>query len=112
MIAEVTSAALMSENRSLANPRTADSTPTSANQEDHVSMACHAARRLLDMNENLAGILGIEAMVAAQGNEYRAQLETSTALKHGSARIGNVSQSRRRSEERREGKECVWRGEF
>src|SRR3546814_15449827 len=87
MIAEVTSAALMSENRSLANPRTSDSTPTSANQEDHVSMACHAARRLLDMNENLAGILGIEAMVAAQGIEYRAPLETSAALKGAIARI-------------------------
>lgn len=95
MIAEVTSAALMSENRSLANPRTADSTPTSANQEDHVSMACHAARRLLDMNENLAGILGIEAMVAAQGIEYRAPLETSTALKRVIARIRGVCPSLR-----------------
>ncbi|KUO53668.1 MAG: histidine ammonia-lyase [Sphingomonadales bacterium BRH_c42] len=93
MIAEVTSAALMSENRSLANPRTVDSTPTSANQEDHVSMACHAARRLLDMNENLAGILGIEAMVAAQGIEYRAPLETSAALKRVIAHIRNVCPS-------------------
>ncbi|MBA4164885.1 MAG: histidine ammonia-lyase [Erythrobacter sp.] len=93
MIAEVTSAALMSENRSLANPRTVDSTPTSANQEDHVSMACHAARRLRDMNENLAGILGIEAMVAAQGIEYRAPLETSAALKGAIARIRAVCPS-------------------
>lgn len=93
MIAEVTSAALMSENRSLANPRTADSTPTSANQEDHVSMACHAARRLLDMNENLAGILGIEAMVAAQGIEYRAPLATGAALKRVIARIRDVCPS-------------------
>ena len=80
MIAEVTSAAVMSENRSLANPRTVDSTPTSADQEDHVSMACHAARRLLEMNDNLAAILGIEAMAAAQGIEYRAPLETSPTL--------------------------------
>jgi histidine ammonia-lyase len=80
MIAEVTSAAVMSENRSLANPRTVDSTPTSADQEDHVSMACHAARRLLEMNDNLAAILGIEAMAAAQGIEYRAPLQTSAAL--------------------------------
>lgn len=81
MIAEVTSAALMSENKALANPRSIDSTPTSANQEDHVSMACHAARRLLDMNDNLAGILGIEAMTGAQGIELRAPLQTSDSLR-------------------------------
>jgi histidine ammonia-lyase len=80
MIAEVTSAALMSENKSLANPRSIDSTPTSANQEDHVSMACHAARRLLEMNENLAAILGIEAMAACQGIELRSPLKTSAKL--------------------------------
>lgn len=80
MIAEVTSAALMSENKSLANPRSIDSTPTSANQEDHVSMACHAARRLLEMNQNLAGILGIEAMSGAQGIELRGPLKTSNRL--------------------------------
>lgn len=80
MIAEVTSAALMSENKSLSNPRSVDSTPTSANQEDHVSMACHAARRLLEMNTNLAGILGIEAMCGAQGIELRAPLKTSGRL--------------------------------
>jgi histidine ammonia-lyase len=80
MIAEVTSAALMSENKALANPRVVDSTPTSANQEDHVSMACHGARRLLEMAENLAGIIGIEALTAAQGVELRAPLLTSDAL--------------------------------
>lgn len=80
MIAEVTSAALMSENKALSNPRSVDSTPTSANQEDHVSMACHGARRLLEMNENLAGIIGIEAMAAAQGIELRAPLHTSEKL--------------------------------
>ena len=80
MIAEVTSAALMSENKSLANPRSVDSTPTSANQEDHVSMACHAARRLLEMNRNLAGILSVEAMAATQGIELRAPLKTSERL--------------------------------
>ena len=80
MIAEVTSAALMSENKSLANPRSTDSTPTSANQEDHVSMACHGARRLHEMNENLAGILAIEAMAAAQGVELRGPLTTSKPL--------------------------------
>ena len=91
MIAEVTSAALMSENKALANPRVIDSTPTSANQEDHVSMACHGARRLGEMNANLAAILGIEAMTAAQGVEYRAPLETSAALQAVIARIRAAS---------------------
>ena len=93
MIAEVTSAALMSENKALSNPRSVDSTPTSANQEDHVSMACHGARRLLEMNENLAGIIGIEAMAGAQGIELRAPLETSDALKSVIRDIRNVCPS-------------------
>ncbi|MBC7179140.1 MAG: aromatic amino acid lyase, partial [Roseovarius sp.] len=80
MIAEVTTAALMSENKHLANPCTTDSTPTSANQEDHVSMAAHAARRLRRMNGNLSVILGVEAICAAQGIAFRAPLQTSAAL--------------------------------
>ena len=80
MIAEVTSAALMSENKQMAHPASVDSTPTSANQEDHVSMACHGARRLLPMTENLFGILGIEALTAGQGVELRGPLETSPEL--------------------------------
>ncbi len=80
MIAEVTTAALMSENKHLANPCTTDSTPTSANQEDHVSMAAHAARRLKRMNANLNVILGVEMMCAMQGVEYRAPLKTSPKL--------------------------------
>ena len=80
MIAEVTSAALMAENKQRANPCSVDSTPTSADQEDHVSMACHAARRLTDMNANLARILGIEWLVAAQGVDLRAPLKTSDPL--------------------------------
>ena len=80
MIAEVTSAALMSENKHLANACSTDSTPTSANQEDHVSMAAHAARRLKRMNDNLAHILGIELLCATQGVEFRAPLKTSPAL--------------------------------
>jgi histidine ammonia-lyase len=71
MIAEVTSATLMSENKQMSHPASVDSTPTSANQEDHVSMACHGARRLLAMTENLYGILGIEALAGAQGIECR-----------------------------------------
>jgi histidine ammonia-lyase len=80
MIAEVTSAALMSENKQKAAPCSVDSTPTSANQEDHVSMACHAARRLLEMNQNLSHILGIELLSAAQGIRLRAPLTTSAPL--------------------------------
>ncbi|WP_299348846.1 histidine ammonia-lyase [uncultured Shimia sp.] len=80
MIAEVTSAALMSENKHLANPCVTDSTPTSANQEDHVSMAAHGARRLERMVRNLDHILGIELLCAAAGVEFRAPLTTSPAL--------------------------------
>lgn len=80
MIAEVTTAALMSENKHLANPCSTDSTPTSANQEDHVSMAAHGARRLERMNKNLAQILGVELLCAAAGVEFRAPLVTSPQL--------------------------------
>lgn len=80
MIAEVTSAALMSENKQMSHPASVDSTPTSANQEDHVSMACHGARRLLQMTENLFGIIGIEALTATQGVDFRAPLKTGTEL--------------------------------
>ncbi len=80
MIAEVTTAALMSENKHLANPCVTDSTPTSANQEDHVSMAAHGARRLMRMVDNLSYILGVELLCAAQGVEFRAPLRTSAPL--------------------------------
>ncbi|MGV8935504.1 MAG: histidine ammonia-lyase [Allorhizobium sp.] len=80
MIAEVTSAALMSENKQMAHPASVDSTPTSANQEDHVSMACHGARRLLQMTDNLFAIVGIEALTAAQGVDFRSPLATSPEL--------------------------------
>lgn len=80
MIAEVTTAALMSENKHLANPCSTDSTPTSANQEDHVSMAAHGARRLGRMNANLSVILGVEALCGAQGVDFRAPLLTSPRL--------------------------------
>lgn len=80
MIAEVTSAALMSENKQMAHPASVDSTPTSANQEDHVSMACHGARRLLQMTANLNAIIGIEALTGALGVELREPLTTSPEL--------------------------------
>ncbi|MEH6740715.1 MAG: histidine ammonia-lyase [Sulfitobacter sp.] len=87
MIAEVTTAALMSENKHLANPCVTDSTPTSANQEDHVSMAAHGARRLVPMNENLARILGVELLCAAQGIDFRAPLSTSGTLQRVVTRV-------------------------
>jgi len=87
MIAEVTTAALMSENKHLAHPTVTDSTPTSANQEDHVSMAAHGARRLSRMNANLSRILGVEALCAAQGVEFRAPLRTSQPLQQTLARL-------------------------
>jgi histidine ammonia-lyase len=90
MIAEVTSAALMSENKQMSHPASVDSTPTSANQEDHVSMACHGARRLLAMTENLFGIIGIEALTAAQGVELRAPLTTSGELQQAIASLRSV----------------------
>ncbi|MCE8517068.1 histidine ammonia-lyase [Ruegeria pomeroyi] len=87
MIAEVTTAALMSENKHLANPCVTDSTPTSANQEDHVSMAAHGAVRLGRMVDNLHYILGVELLCAAQGIEFRAPLQTSTPLQSTVARL-------------------------
>jgi histidine ammonia-lyase len=87
MIAEVTTAALMSENKHLANPCVTDSTPTSANQEDHVSMAAHGARRLGPMVANLNRILGVELLCAAQGVEFRAPLVTSAPLQGVVARV-------------------------
>ncbi len=80
MIAQVTAAALASENKSLAHPASVDSLPTSANQEDHVSMATYAARRLGDMTANSAGIVAVELLAAAQGIDFRAPLKTSTRL--------------------------------
>jgi histidine ammonia-lyase len=80
MIAQVTAAALASENKSLAHPASVDSLPTSANQEDHVSMATFAARRLLTMNENTAGIIAIELLAACQGIDFRRPLKTSSKL--------------------------------
>jgi histidine ammonia-lyase len=80
MLAQVTAAALASENKSLAHPASVDSLPTSANQEDHVSMSTFAARRLGDMAKNSAGIVAIELLAAAQGIDFRAPLSTSPRL--------------------------------
>jgi histidine ammonia-lyase len=80
MIAHVTAAALASENKSLAHPASVDSLPTSANQEDHVSMAAFAARRLQPMIANTARILAIELLAAAQGIEFLRPLRSSPVL--------------------------------
>ena len=80
MIAQVTCAALASENKTLAHPASIDSLPTSANQEDHVSMATFAGRRLRDIFDNVAGILAIEWLAASQGLDFRAPLKTSNTL--------------------------------
>ncbi|HYD16902.1 MAG TPA: histidine ammonia-lyase [Patescibacteria group bacterium] len=80
MIAHVTAAALTSENKALAHPSSVDSIPTSANQEDHVSMATYGARRLNDMGSNTANIVGIELLAAAQGVDFHRPLKTSKSL--------------------------------
>jgi histidine ammonia-lyase len=87
MIPQVTAAALASENKALAHPASVDSLPTSANQEDHVSMATFAARRLSDMSANSAGIVAIELLAAAQGVDFRAPLRTSPLLQEAHALI-------------------------
>jgi histidine ammonia-lyase len=91
MIAHVTAAALASENKSLAHPASVDSLPTSANQEDHVSMATFAARRLTDMAENSANIVAIELLAAAQGIEFHRPLKTSVLLETLLARVRSVA---------------------
>jgi len=80
MIAHVTAAALASENKSLAHPASVDSLPTSANQEDHVSMATFAARRLHQMAHNTCVIVGIELLAACQGIEFHRPLRSSQTL--------------------------------
>jgi histidine ammonia-lyase len=85
MIAHVTAAALASENKSMAHPASVDSLPTSANQEDHVSMATFAARRLQPMIRNTAHILGIEWLAAAQGIEFLRPLRSSEPLERAHA---------------------------
>ena len=87
MIAQVTAAALASENKCLASPASVDSIPTSANQEDHVSMATHAARRLIDMVDNTTHIVAIELLAAAQGIDFRAPLKTSPLLQRHHAQV-------------------------
>lgn len=87
MIAQVTSAALASENKSLAHPASVDSLPTSANQEDHVSMATFAARRLHTRLDNTATVIGIEWLCAAQAIEFHRSLRSSAPIEALLARL-------------------------
>ncbi|GLS85012.1 histidine ammonia-lyase [Paraferrimonas haliotis] len=87
MIAQVTAAALASENKTLAHPGSVDSLPTSANQEDHVSMATFAARRLFDMAQNTRGVLAVELLAAAQGLDFRKPLQPSQAVAEAKAEL-------------------------
>ncbi len=80
MLAQVTAAALVSENKQRAYPASVDSIPTSANQEDHVSMAAHGARRLMDMVANASCVIGVELLIAAQGCDFHRPLASSEAL--------------------------------
>lgn len=82
MVAQVTAAALASENKALAHPACVDSLPTSANQEDHVSMATFAARRLAEMNENTRYILAVELLAAAQGIDLRRPMRSNEAIEN------------------------------
>ncbi|NIJ36049.1 histidine ammonia-lyase [Sphingopyxis panaciterrae] len=87
MIPQVTAAALVSENKQRAYPASVDSIPTSANQEDHVSMAAHGARRLLDMAANATAVIGIELLAAAQGCDFHSGLASSETLERARARL-------------------------
>lgn len=89
MIAHVTAAALVSENKSIAHPASVDSIPTSANQEDHVSMATYGSRRLFDMIENTATVVGIELLAAGQGIDFHQGLTTSEKLATAHAKLRN-----------------------
>jgi len=91
MMVQVTAAALVSENRQRATPASVDSLPTSADQEDHVSMATYAARRLLDMSENAFGIVAIELMAATQGISFHRPLKSSGVLETCMAEVEKVS---------------------
>jgi histidine ammonia-lyase len=90
MIPQVTAAALVSENKQKAYPASVDSIPTSANQEDHVSMAAHGARRLLAMADNVAAVVAIEFLAAAQGCDFHRSLPSSDALESVRRRLREI----------------------
>jgi histidine ammonia-lyase len=114
MIPQVTAAALASENKQRAFPASVDSISTSANQEDHVSMSAHAARRLMPMAENVAAIVGIEILAAAQGCDFHAPLSSSDDLERVRAavrqRVPRLEGDRYMSPELREAIALVQKG--
>ena len=87
MVTQITAAALVSENKMLAHPASIDSIPTSAGQEDHVSMATHGARRLLEMADNAATVVASELLAAAQGLEFHRPLRSSAPLEEALRRV-------------------------
>jgi histidine ammonia-lyase len=91
MIAQVTAAALVSENKTLAHPASVDTIPTSANQEDHVSMATFAARKAGEIAGNAAHVIAIELLAAAQGVDFHAPLKTSERLQAAHRLVRSVS---------------------
>jgi histidine ammonia-lyase len=91
MIPQVTAAALVSENKSLAFPASVDSIPTSAGQEDHVSMAPIAARKAGQIARNVAGVIAVELIAAAQGVDFHAPLKTSAKLQQIHAKVRELS---------------------
>ena len=91
MIPQVTAAALVSENRSLAFPASVDSIPTSAGQEDHVSMAPIAARKAAVIARNAAGVVAVELIAAAQGVDFHAPLKTSPQLQKIHAKVREIT---------------------
>jgi histidine ammonia-lyase len=99
MIPQCTAAALMSENKQMSHPASVDSAPTSANQEDHVSMATHGARRLGPMNANLARIIAIELMASTEGIDFRRPLNSSKPLEETHALVRSKAASREQDRE-------------
>jgi histidine ammonia-lyase len=116
MVMQISAAALASENKSLAHPASVDSIPTAANQEDHVSMATFAARRLADMADNVRGIVAIELIAAAQALDFQRPLKTSPALEEVHAmireRVAPYDRDRRFAEDIAAMKDLVAAGAF
>ncbi len=116
MIAQVTAAALVAENKTIATPCSVDSIPTSANQEDHVSMATHGARRLSRMIDNAAAVIGVEVLAAAQGIDFHRPARSSVPLEtvHSElrARIAFYSEDRYFSPDLRAARDWVLGGRF
>src|SRR5690606_37037832 len=116
MVAQISAAALASENKSLAHPASVDSIPTAANQEDHVSMATFAARRLAELADNVRGIVAIELIAGAQGLDFQAPLAPSPLLAeaHGlvRGRVAHYDEDRRFAEDIAAVKGMIAAGDF